>query len=160
MKFTRPASMNHNDPQLGDTPTVLDAASALTPCRINSKNRRLDSRGALSHAQCGTTNPSNQDSQRPVETARCIRSSTWTRSGSGSATVGRCRSKRATWQPVSIWRAANGVLGMWIEQNEGARFWLGVLTELRNRGLRDALIVCCDGLTGLPEVIGQVWPNA
>ena len=52
------------------------------------------------------------------------------------------------------------VLGMWIEQNEGARFWLGVLTELRNRGVRDALIVCCDGLTGLPEVIGQVWPNA
>jgi putative transposase len=52
------------------------------------------------------------------------------------------------------------VLGMWIEQNEGARFWLGVLTELRNRGIRDVLIVCCDGLTGLPEVIGQVWPQA
>ena len=49
------------------------------------------------------------------------------------------------------------VLGMWIEQNEGARFWLGVLTELRNRGVRDVLIVCCDGLTGLPEVIGQTW---
>ena len=52
------------------------------------------------------------------------------------------------------------VLGMWIEQNEGARFWLGVLTELRNRGVRDVLIVCCDGLTGLPEVIGQIWPQA
>jgi putative transposase len=36
------------------------------------------------------------------------------------------------------------VLGMWIEQTEGARFWLGVLTELRNRGVRDVLIVCCD----------------
>jgi putative transposase len=52
------------------------------------------------------------------------------------------------------------VLGMWIEQNEGARFWLGVLTELRNRGIRDVLIVCCDGLSGLPEVIGQIWPQA
>ena len=52
------------------------------------------------------------------------------------------------------------VLGLWIEQTEGARFWLGVLTELRNRGVRDVLIVCCDGLTGLPEAIGQVWPAA
>lgn len=52
------------------------------------------------------------------------------------------------------------VLGLWIEHNEGARFWLGVLTELRNRGIRDVLIVCCDGLTGLPEVIGQIWPAA
>ena len=52
------------------------------------------------------------------------------------------------------------VLGMWIEQTEGARFWTGVLTELRNRGVRDVLIVCCDGLTGLPEAIGQVWPQA
>jgi putative transposase len=52
------------------------------------------------------------------------------------------------------------VLGMWIEANEGARFWLGVLTELRNRGIRDVLIVCCDGLTGLPETINQIWPQA
>ncbi len=52
------------------------------------------------------------------------------------------------------------VLGMWIEHSEGARFWLGVLTELRNRGVRDVLIVCCDGLTGLPEVIAQIWPQA
>lgn len=37
------------------------------------------------------------------------------------------------------------VLGMWIKQTEGARFWTGVLTELRNRGLRNVLIVCCDG---------------
>ena len=52
------------------------------------------------------------------------------------------------------------VLGMWIEQSEGARFWTGVLTELRNRGIRDVLIVCCDGLTGLPESISHVWPQA
>lgn len=43
------------------------------------------------------------------------------------------------------------VLRVRIQQIEGAKFWSGVLTELRNRGLRDALIVCCDGLTGLPD---------
>lgn len=52
------------------------------------------------------------------------------------------------------------VLGVWIQQSEGAKFWHGVLTELRNRGCRDALFVCCDGLTGLPESINAVWPHA
>jgi putative transposase len=52
------------------------------------------------------------------------------------------------------------VLGVWIQQTEGAKFWHGVLTELRNRGCRDALFVCCDGLTGLPESITAVWPQA
>jgi putative transposase len=52
------------------------------------------------------------------------------------------------------------VLGIWLQAAEGAKFWLSVLTELRHRGLHDALIVCCDGLTGLPEAIEQVWPQA
>jgi putative transposase len=52
------------------------------------------------------------------------------------------------------------VLGIWIQQTEGAKFWHGVLTELRNRGCRDALFVCCDGLVGLPESIAAVWPQA
>lgn len=52
------------------------------------------------------------------------------------------------------------VLGVWIQQTEGAKFWAGVLTELRNRGLRDALFVCCDGLTGLPAAVASVWPQA
>lgn len=52
------------------------------------------------------------------------------------------------------------VLGMWIEQSEGARFWMQVMTELRNRGVKDVLIVCCDGLPGLPEAIASVWPQA
>lgn len=52
------------------------------------------------------------------------------------------------------------VLGMWIEATEGAKFWAGVLTELRNRGVRDVLIVCCDGLKGLPEAIAATWPKA
>jgi putative transposase len=52
------------------------------------------------------------------------------------------------------------VLGIWVQASEGAKFWLGALTELRNRGLRDALIVCCDGLTGLPDAVAAVWPDA
>jgi hypothetical protein len=52
------------------------------------------------------------------------------------------------------------ILGLWIgDGGEGAEFWAHVLTELRNRGLHDALMVVCDGLKGLPEAIGQVWPQ-
>lgn len=54
------------------------------------------------------------------------------------------------------------ILGMWVGPTggEGAKYWLTVLTELRNRGLLDALIVCCDGLKGLPEAITATWPQA
>lgn len=52
------------------------------------------------------------------------------------------------------------LLGMWISQNEGAKFWLSVLTELKNRGLSDVLICCVDGLTGFPEAITSVYPAA
>jgi len=51
------------------------------------------------------------------------------------------------------------VLGIWVQSTEGARFWAQVCTELRNRGVRDVLIACCDGLTGLPEAIEAVWPH-
>ena len=51
-------------------------------------------------------------------------------------------------------------LGIWIAEMEGARFWLLiVLTELRNRGLRDILICCCDGLTRLREAITTAFPS-
>lgn len=50
-------------------------------------------------------------------------------------------------------------LGAWIAEAEGAKFWHSVLTQLRNRGLRDILIACCDGLTGLPEAITTVFPD-
>lgn len=49
-------------------------------------------------------------------------------------------------------------LGVWIAEAEGAKFWHSVLTQLRNRGLRDILIACCDGLAGLPEAITTVFP--
>jgi putative transposase len=54
------------------------------------------------------------------------------------------------------------VLGMWVGPTggEGAKFWMTVLTELRNRGITDTFIVCCDGLKGLPESIRATWPLA
>jgi hypothetical protein len=46
-----------------------------------------------------------------------------------------------------------------VQTAEGAKFWAGVLAELRNRGVADVLIACCDGLTGFPEAIEATWPN-
>ena len=51
------------------------------------------------------------------------------------------------------------VLGIWIEKEEGANFWLKVITELQNRGLKDMLIACVDGLKGFPEAIESVFPQ-
>jgi len=51
------------------------------------------------------------------------------------------------------------LLGMWIAQSEGAKFWLGVITELKNRGIKDIFIACVDGLKGFPEAIETVFPN-
>src|SRR3954463_5814736 len=53
------------------------------------------------------------------------------------------------------------VLGLWAGSGgEGAKFWMSVLTDLRNRGVRDVFFVVCDGLKGLPEVVSNVWPAA
>ena len=53
------------------------------------------------------------------------------------------------------------ILGIWPSSGaEGAKFWLGVLTEIRNRGVADVCIVCCDGLKGLPDAINTTWPQA
>jgi putative transposase len=51
------------------------------------------------------------------------------------------------------------VLGLWIETTEGAKFWLKVITELKNRGMNDILIACCDGLKGFPDAIEAVFPK-
>ena len=52
------------------------------------------------------------------------------------------------------------VLGIWVQTTEGAKFWASVCAELANRGVKDVLIVCCDGLTGFPEAIAATWPHA
>jgi putative transposase len=51
------------------------------------------------------------------------------------------------------------VLGMWFQQTEGAKFWMQVLTELKQRGVQDILICCVDGLTGFPEAIEAIFPR-
>jgi putative transposase len=52
------------------------------------------------------------------------------------------------------------VLGIWLGGDEGSSFWAGVLAEIRNRGVRDVLFVCCDGLRGLPEAVKATWKDA
>lgn len=52
------------------------------------------------------------------------------------------------------------VLGIWIQATEGARFWAGVCAQLANRGVKDVLIVCVDGLTGFPEAVEATWPDS
>src|SRR5215213_3900450 len=52
------------------------------------------------------------------------------------------------------------ILGLWLEQNEGAKFWLRVMNELKNRGIEDVLIAIVDGLKGFPEAITAVFPQA
>jgi putative transposase len=52
------------------------------------------------------------------------------------------------------------ILGLWAGSGgEGAKFWMSVLTDLRNRGIKDVFFLVCDGLKGLPEVVGSVWPQ-
>ena len=51
------------------------------------------------------------------------------------------------------------LLGLWLSENEGAKFWLNVLTELQNRGVKDILIACVDGLKGFPDAINTVFPH-
>ncbi|MCO4320032.1 IS256 family transposase, partial [Aliidiomarina quisquiliarum] len=51
------------------------------------------------------------------------------------------------------------LLGLWMAQTEGAKFWLSVMNELKNRGVDDIFIACCDGLKGFPEAIEAVYPK-
>jgi putative transposase len=59
---------------------------------------------------------------------------------------------------VNAW-GQKELLGMWISQNEGAKFWLSILTELKNRGVQDIFIACVDGLTGMCEAIQSAFPK-
>jgi putative transposase len=52
------------------------------------------------------------------------------------------------------------VLGIWIQASEGAKFWASVCSQLANRGVKDVLIVCCDGLTSFPEAVAATWAAA
>lgn len=48
---------------------------------------------------------------------------------------------------------------MWLSENEGSKFWLSILTELQNRGIKDIFIACVDGLKGFPETINTAYPD-
>jgi transposase-like protein len=67
---------------------------------------------------------------------------------------------KAVYMAMGIQRDGNkDVLGLWIQQSEGAKFWLAVMNELKNRGLQDILIAVIDGLKGFPEAITAVYPD-
>ena len=67
-------------------------------------------------------------------------------------------SNKAVYLALGVTLSGNKeLLGMWLSQNEGAKFWLAVLTELQNRGVKDLFIACVDGLTGFPEAIESVF---
>jgi putative transposase len=83
------------------------------------------------------------------------------------AIVVKVRGSQVANRPVYVAIGVNlegerDVLGLWLGPSggEGAKQWMSMLTELRNRGLLDALIVCCDGLKGLPDAIRVTWPEA
>ena len=52
------------------------------------------------------------------------------------------------------------ILGLWVDEAEGAKFWLGICNDLKNRGVKEILIACMDGLKGLPQAIQTVFPSA
>ncbi len=58
------------------------------------------------------------------------------------------------------WNGEKEVLGLWIAETKGAKFWLSVMTELKNRGLQDIFIACTDGLKGFPDAIEAVYPQS
>ena len=71
-----------------------------------------------------------------------------------------CAISRAIYNVLAIDKEGRkDLLGMYISKNEGANFWLNVLTDLQNRGVRDILIACVDGLKGVPDAIQSVFPD-
>lgn len=71
-----------------------------------------------------------------------------------------CAVTRAIYNVLGVDKEGNkDLLGMYISKNEGANFWLNVLTDLQNRGVHDILIACVDGLKGFPDAIQSVFPN-
>ena len=67
--------------------------------------------------------------------------------------------RRCTWPSACAARGHKDILGIWIEQTEGAKFWMRVMSELKNRGVNDILIAVVDGLKGFPEAITAVFPK-
>ncbi len=75
-------------------------------------------------------------------------------------TRGWCATRRCAWRSAWTFAGRKEVLGLWIEQTEGAKFWLSVMNEFRARGVADVLIAVVDGLKGFPDAIEAVFPQA
>ena len=96
----------------------------------------------------------------PAPRLRSTRCCSSTRSTSRSATA-RSATGRSTWPSGSPSTGTATSSGIWAgDGGEGAKYWLQVLTEIKNRGVADVCIVVCDGLKGLPDSINTVWPAA
>src|SRR3954462_2380157 len=72
----------------------------------------------------------------------------------------RCKTARFMSRSQLRWMATRKCWGLWTSANEGAKFWLQVLTDIQNRGVRDLFIACVDGLKGFPQAIETVYPKA
>jgi putative transposase len=152
--------MNHTDPQLSDTPTRCEAPAPDKPDRISSKYRRFASAGIRLLPPRGIrTSP-------PGAFATTTRTQGVYPVLFVDAIMVKVRDGQVTSRPVyvAIGVTVDGerdILGLWAgDGGEGARFWLSVLTEIKNRGVQDVCIVVCDGLKGLPESITTAWPLA
>jgi putative transposase len=66
--------------------------------------------------------------------------------------------RRLHGDPINV-EGQKSVLGLWVSNNEGAKHWLSVLTNLKNRGMKDAFIICTDGLKGFPKAIEAIFPS-
>jgi putative transposase len=96
---------------------------------------------------------------RPLDegsTRRCSSTRSWSRSATGRSPTGPSTPRSGSPSPAgkTSWACGAGTGG------EGARFWMSVLTDLRNRGIKDVFFVVCDGLKGLPDVVANAWPAA
>ena len=75
-------------------------------------------------------------------------------------TLNRKSFKKAVYLALGVTtEGIKDLLGLWISENEGAKFWLSILTELQSRGVKDIFIASADGLKGFPEAINTVFPK-
>ncbi len=154
-----PASMNHSDPQLVETPTARAAAAPLRPSRSSSKYRLFTELDNLSGGYLGIrTSPSEAfattDRTQAVYPVVFI-----------DAIHVKIRDGAVANRPIYVALAVTTegrreILGVWAgDGGEGAKHWLHILTEIKNRGVSDVLMLVCDGLKGLPEAVETVWPQ-
>ena len=140
----------------GSTPAACRSATSRAQLQELYGVRSAGTRSAASPTPCWRTSRRGA----PGRWMRSTRSSTSTRSWSRCARTARSET-RACYLGVGVnLDGEREVLGLWWQETEGAKFWLAVLNDLHHRGVQDVLICCVDGLTGFPEAIAAVFPEA